>query len=212
MLTQYPWVSVKNQERKHIEIGAMVTLLVAIISFYSIPDFGDKVIMEKAYVPPPVEMINIPATLQPPEVAEPLRPGIIVESEIEDVDVAMEEIFVGLDQYKYFKEAPPHQDPTVPFEKVEVKPFPVGGWGAIGKYVVYPPIAIEARQEGKVIVKALIGKDGIIKEVKILEGLPGTGLDEAAMAAVLQTPFEPAYQRDKPVLVWVEIPIDFKLR
>jgi len=212
MLTQYPWVSVKNQERKHIEIGAMVTLLAAVISFYSIPNFSDGVITEKAYVPPPVEVFNIPATIQPPEVVEPLRPTMVVESEIEDIDIAMDEIFVDMDKYEFLLEAPPPQDPTVPFWKVEVKPFPVGGWGSISKYVIYPPIAIEARQEGKVIVKALIGKDGIVKEVNILKGLPGTGLDEAAMTAVLQTPFEPAYQRDKPVLVWVEIPIDFKLK
>ncbi|MBC8191148.1 MAG: energy transducer TonB [Candidatus Marinimicrobia bacterium] len=212
MLTQYPWVSVKNQERKHIEIGAMLTLLVAIITFYGVPDFNDAVIVEKPYVPPPVEVLSIPATIQPPEVLTPQRPAVPIPSENEEIDIAMDEINFDMDLYEYLLTPPPIEDPTVPFWKVEVKPIPVGGWGAISKYVIYPPIAIEARQEGKVTLEALIGKDGIVKEVKIIKGLPGTGLDEAAMAAVLQTPFEPAYQRDKPVLVWVNIPIDFKLR
>ncbi len=212
MLTQYPWVSVKNQERKHIEIGVMLTLLVAIISFYSIPDFNDGVITEKPYVPPPVEVINIPATIQPPEVVKPLRPTMVVESETEDIDIAMEEIFVAMDEYDFLLEAPAPLDPIVPFWVAEVKPIPVGGWGVLNQNVVYPPIAIEARQEGKVIVEVLIGLDGIAKDPKFLVSLPGTGFDEAALAAILETRFEPAYQRDKPVLVRMAIPVDFKLR
>ena len=212
MLTQYPWVSVKNQERKHIEIGAMVTLLAAIISFYSIPDFNDRVITEKPYVPPPVEVLSIPATIQPPEVVKPLRPTMVVESEIEDIDVAMDEIFIDLGTYEFLLDAPAPQDPTVPFHAIEVLPEPIGGLQAIINNAIYPPIAIEARQEGKVVVEALIGSDGIVKEVIVIKGMPGPGLDEAAMAAVLNTPFSPAYQRDKPVQVRMAIPVDFRLR
>jgi protein TonB len=62
------------------------------------------------------------------------------------------------------------------------------------------------------VVEALIGSDGIVKEVIVIKGMPGTGLDEAAMAAVLNTPFSPAYQRDKPVQVRMAIPVDFRLR
>ncbi len=212
MLTQYPWVSVKNQERKHIEIGAMVTLLAAIVSFYSIPDFSDRVITEQPYEPPPVEVLHIPATIQPPEVVAPQRPTMPIESENEEIDDPIDDISIGLLPPFLLTPPVPPEPPVVDFWAVEVKPIPVGGWGAISKYVIYPPIAIEARQEGKVTVEALIGKDGIVKEVKILKGLPGTGFDEAAIAAVFQTPFEPAYQRDKPVVVWMYIPIDFKLR
>jgi protein TonB len=195
MITQYPWISVKNQERKHIEIGAMVTLLAAIISFYSVPDFAARVIIEKPYVPPPVEVLSIPATIQPPEVLTPQRPTLPVESENDDI-----------------VPPPPQRDPTVPFYAIEVKPAPIGGLQAIINNAIYPPIAIEARQEGKVVVDALIGIDGIVKEVRVLKGMPGTGLDDAAMAAVLKTPFSPAYQRDKPVQVRMAIPVDFRLR
>jgi len=212
MLTQYPWVSVKNQERKHIEIGAMVTLLAAIISFYSIPDFGNGVIIEKPYLPHEVEIINIPATVQPPEIAEPLRPTLPIESENEDIDVDVETIIFGDTEFAYLEAAPPIYIPTIPFWKAEVKPEPIGGNQAIMRNVVYPRIAIEARQEGRVTVEALIGIDGIVKEVTVLKGMPGTGLDEAAMAAVFKTPFSPAYQRDKPVQVKMSIPIIFRLK
>jgi len=212
MIAQYPWVSVKNQERKHIEIGAIVTLLAAIVSFYSIPNFGNKITVEKPYVPPPVEVLSIPATSQPPEVLTPLRPTLPVESENEDIDIEMEGIILGDTPFEYFDEPPPLYIPEIPFWQAEVKPEPIGGTQAIMRNVVYPPIAIEARQEGRVTVEALIGIDGIVKEVSIYSGLPGTGLDEAAMAAVLKTPFSPAYQRDKPVQVRMFIPIIFRLK
>jgi len=211
MITQYPWVSVKNHERKHIEIGAILTLTVAIVSFYSNPDFGGAVVAKKPYLPPPVVVLSIPATIQPPEVVVPLKPTMVTEGGEDDMDIDLDVILVGVNP-GIILAPPPPQDPTVPFWAVEVKPEPIGGWGMVNKYVVYPPIAIEARQEGKVVLKALIGKDGIVKDVELIAGLPGTGLDEAAIAAVYQTPFSPAYQRDKPVLVWVNIPIDFRLR
>jgi len=212
MLTQYPWVSVKNQERKHIEIGAMVTLLAAIISFYCIPDFGNNVIIEKPYLPHEVEIINIPATVQPPEIVVPKRPTMVVESPNDDIDDLPDDIMVGIAIFDVLLAPPAPQEPTVPFHAVEVKPEPIGGLQTIINNTVYPAIAIEARQEGKVVVEALIGKDGIVKEVRVLKGMPGTGLDEAAMAAVLKTLFSPAYQRDKPVQVRMAIPVDFRLR
>jgi len=157
-------------------------------------------------------LYSIPATVQPPMVTAPLRPTMPVESEDVDIDDPIDDIMVGVTTFDPLTAPPKPQDPTVPFWVVEVKPEPLGGWGMVNKYVVYPPIAIEARQEGRVVVEALIGKDGSVKDVKLLAGLPGTGLDEAAISAVYQTPFSPAYQRDKPVLVWVNIPIEFKLR
>jgi protein TonB len=212
MMTQYPWVSVKNQERKHIEIGAMVTLLAAIVSFYSIPDFSRGVITEKPYTPPPVEVLHIPATIQPPQAIAPLRPTMPVESEIEDLDDPIDDIIIGTIPPIILTPPPPPEIPAIEFWAVEVKPFPIGGWGVINTNVIYPPIAIEARQEGRVVIKVLIGKDGIIKDAFVLSGLPGTGLDEAALIAVKNTPFNPAYQRDKPVEVSMAIPVDFKLR
>ncbi|NQV41454.1 MAG: energy transducer TonB [Candidatus Marinimicrobia bacterium] len=212
MLTQYPWVSVKNQERKHIEIGAMVTLLAATVSFYTIPDFSDRVITERPYEPPPVEVVHIPATIQPPEAVKPLRPTMVVESETEDIDDFVDDIIIGTTPPIDLTPPAPPDIPPVDFWAAEEKPFPIGGWGVINRSVVYPPIAIEARQEGKVVIKVVIGKDGIVKEAYVLSGIPGSGLDEAALTAVLNTTFNPAYQRDKPVEVSMAIPVDFRLR
>jgi len=213
MIAQYPWASIKNQERKHIEIGSILTLTVAIISFYSIPDLNKQAVTEKPYVPPPVEVVSIPATAQPPEVSQPLRPTLPVESESEDFADELETIVVGDDiDWDLLDAPPPPEIPTVPFWAVEIEPAPIGGWGVINQNVIYPPIAIEARQEGRVIIEFTIGKDGVVRDAIVLKGLPGTGLNEAALAAVRGTPFSPAYQRDKPVEVTMSIPVEFRLR
>ena len=211
MITQYPWASVKAQERKHIEFGIMITMLIGIITLYSIPKLGNEVTYDLPYTPPAVEVISIPATIQPPERVEPMRPSIPVGVEKED----MAEEMPWIDEYdggKYVDLAPPEEIiPNIPIWAVEIKPEPIGGYLALMRNVVYPEIAREAGMQGTVSLKALIGKDGVIKEVIVVKGLPKTGLNEAAIAAVYKTAFTPAYQRDKPVQVWMSIPIIFKL-
>ncbi len=63
--------------------------------------------------------------------------------------------------------------------------------------------------EGLRLVRALVGKDGRVEEVRIFHGV--TGLDDAAMASVRRARFEPAMARGNPIRVWVQIPIRFSL-
>lgn len=73
----------------------------------------------------------------------------------------------------------------------------------------YPEFARDAGITGKVILHVLVGKDGRVKNVKVKQGV--TGLDDAAKQAVQKWVFKPALSNNKPVAVWVEIPMDFKL-
>lgn len=69
-----------------------------------------------------------------------------------------------------------------------------------------------AGKEGEVIVQAFITDDGKTSAVKVLKNETGSSsLDEAAMAAIRQVTWEPAKQKDKPVGVWISIPVNFKL-
>jgi TonB family protein len=72
---------------------------------------------------------------------------------------------------------------------------------------VYPEFAREAQIQGKVVLHVLVGKDGRVKNVKVNKGV--TGLNEAAMDAVRKWVFKPALSNNKPVAVWVEVPVDF---
>jgi TonB family protein len=78
---------------------------------------------------------------------------------------------------------------------------------------VYPDSARRVGVEGTVVVDALVGKDGLVKAVRIHPdprcSIPA--LDEAALAAARQWVFKPAKNDNKPVAVWVAIPVKFSL-
>jgi protein TonB len=71
----------------------------------------------------------------------------------------------------------------------------------------YPDMARDAQVQGKVILHVLVGKDGRVKNVKVTRSV--TYLDQAAVDAVKKWVFKPALSNNKPVAVWVEVPVDF---
>jgi protein TonB len=73
----------------------------------------------------------------------------------------------------------------------------------------YPEAARQANVAGTVIVQALIGRDGLVKETKVVQSIEG--LDEAAESAVAQWTFKPAKTKGEPVAVWVAVPVKFTL-
>lgn len=74
---------------------------------------------------------------------------------------------------------------------------------------VYPDLAREAGVDGTVLVQALVGKDGKVKDTKVVKSIPM--LDNAAVSAVKQWVFKPALSNNKPVAVWVAVPVKFSL-
>jgi protein TonB len=75
---------------------------------------------------------------------------------------------------------------------------------------LYPDMARRADVEGTVFVRALIGKDGKVKQAFVTEGV--TLLNDAAIEAAKKAVFKPALQQHRPVEVWVQIPMRFRLR
>lgn len=73
----------------------------------------------------------------------------------------------------------------------------------------YPDIAREAGVEGTILIRVLVGEDGFVKDMIVIQSVPM--LDEAAAAAAQTAVFKPALQKDRPVAVWMVIPIEFKL-
>ncbi len=73
----------------------------------------------------------------------------------------------------------------------------------------YPDLAREANVDGTVMVQALVGKDGKVKDTRVVKSIPM--LDAAAVAAVKQWVFKPALSNNKPVAVWVAVPVKFTL-
>ena len=73
----------------------------------------------------------------------------------------------------------------------------------------YPPEAGRARLEGTVLLMAVIGKDGIVKDVRVESGLPI--LAQAAIDAVRQWRYKPYMIDGEPVEVDSRITINFTL-
>ena len=73
----------------------------------------------------------------------------------------------------------------------------------------YPPEAGRARIEGMVVLLAVIGKDGTVKDVRVESGLPV--LAEAAIEAVKQWRYRPYLLNGEPVEVDSQITINFTL-
>jgi protein TonB len=105
--------------------------------------------------------------------------------------------------------------PDVPLPPPPPKPLPVGGRikePAKIRHVppVYPVMAQQARVEGIVIIEAIIGIDGRVKEARVLRSKPL--LDQAALEAVRQWQFTPTTLNGVPVPVIMTVTVNFTLR
>jgi periplasmic protein TonB len=149
-------------------------------------------------VAPPSVGIAVPV----PDAEAPPEQTIASQSEIAQTTGSVE---TGGDQGIVV--APPSEEELPRFgEYVYVEELPE----AITKVPPqYPDIAREASVDGTVLVQALVGKDGKVKDVRVQKSIPM--LDAAAQAAVRQWVFKPALSNNKPVAVWVAVPVRFTL-
>jgi protein TonB len=74
---------------------------------------------------------------------------------------------------------------------------------------VYPPLAKSARIQGTVQLSAIIGKDGQIAELNVIEGHPM--LIQAALQAVQQWQYKPTLLNGTPVEVATQVNVVFTL-
>ena len=77
---------------------------------------------------------------------------------------------------------------------------------------VYPRRALMLKQEGEVVLQALISTNGDIKDIKLLTSSGYAILDKSAMDAVWQWKFAPSVINGKPSLSWVKVPVEFIIK
>jgi protein TonB len=77
----------------------------------------------------------------------------------------------------------------------------------------FPEMARLTGREGRVVVRALVDRDGTVRRAEIAKS-SGTnvGFDEAAVDAALRCLYKPAIQNGMPVMVWVTYLVEFKLK
>ena len=74
---------------------------------------------------------------------------------------------------------------------------------------MYPPEAKQARVQGRVRLNVLIGDDGVVKDVVLIEGEPV--LADAAIPAVWQWVYRPTLLNGQPVEVLTQVDVNFTL-
>jgi len=205
----------RGKYKKYFEISLILSLSLIIAAFRLAPIDGN---MDENYNPPQelITIENIIKTVQKPKPPPPPIPDPIptIQDEVPE-DLILDDISIDhdadLDQPPSIPDRPRILDdePFIPW--ADVMPEPIGGIGAIQKKAYYTEIAKLAAIEGKVIVEALIDKNGNVTEVRLIQDIGG-GLGEVAMNAVKSTRFTPGKQRGRPVKVKMIIPIKFVLR
>lgn len=213
ILRKDPRVSLKLRYPVTVRAMIFVSIILLIALLVAFPKFESRQFLEKE-IRIDIEQFDIPQTQQFELPPPPSRPAIPVESESEDLadDVTIDE--TELDDFVEWDSPPPPPDegPRVRFIAYDDPPIPIGGYGAIQKNIIYPEIAQEAGIEGTVVIQAFVDKKGKVTDTVTLKGIPNTGLNEAAMNAIKKTKFRPAKQRDRPVGVWISIPVNFRLK
>lgn len=177
-----------------------------------------KVVGEKALEwereVPPVRQRQIPETSgqsvlrqEPPPVRQQQK---LKTSEPDDDTIDLSDF--DMDEEPPPPPPPPEDEDAITFVPYDEPPTPVGGFEAIQRKLVYPEIARKAGVEGRVLVYIQVGTDGQILRTKIMKSLGPNGCDEAAIDALKAVKWKPAKQREKPVTVWIAVPVDFRMR
>lgn len=196
----------------------IIVYLLVNLKFYDVQasELGQLVVEEIEEEIIPITQQNTPPPPPPPppaapEVIEIVEDDVEVE-EIEMIDTEADAETI-VEEFEVEEEVVEEEIFTI----VESMPeFPGGGQEALFKYLQkemkYPQIAKENGIQGTVFVNFVVGKDGKIRDVKILRGV-NKMLDEEAVRVVKAMPaWKPGKQRGKNVSVSYNLPIKFTLR
>lgn len=84
----------------------------------------------------------------------------------------------------------------------------------ISEHIIYPPSAMEDKIEGVVYIRFIVEEDGSLSDYKILRNVSGTDeLSREAIRVIKLTSgmWRPGMQGGKPVRVYYNLPVRFKL-
>jgi protein TonB len=159
----------------------------------------------------PEHQIRPPASAVPTPVPDEEAPQEVeMETQAQLADLApvspMEDMgSIDVDVDKVVEELLPSPDEFIPFEEAPVQ--------VVSVTPKYPELAQRANIEGTVWVKALVDKEGKVRDVLIVKDSgANAGFEEAAIEAGKQTVWKPAISNGQPIAVWVTYKVDFKLK
>jgi protein TonB len=211
-----PKYDLSRHYRKTMELATIFSLLLVIAIFVLLRDIRTEP-REVAAPSIKIEVAEIPPTEQIKRPPPPPRPALPVPTESEEIpeDATIESTELN------FAELPPPPPPPEPgideespvFVAYDEPPEIIGGMPALLSVLEYPELARRAGIEGSVVIAVLIDEKGALLNARVLKPHgSNVGMEEAAIKGLRKMKWKPAYQRDKPIKVWVSIPVRFRLR
>lgn len=177
-----------------------------------VPDQLEK----KQIIPEPKKLRPVVKKIDPPE--HPIEKQVNKEkkSPTEEIEEIIEKAFVEevtaetlptienkTDQDETLSKevvtTPPVQRKAVPMYRQNSQP-------------VYPAMAKRRGHEGELLLSVLVDTAGKVSELKVKYSSGYASLDRAALKAVKNWSFIPATEGDRPVVMWVDVPIMFQLK
>jgi protein TonB len=195
----------KDAYPRILRMALLGAMLVHIVAFVAVPNLDFAPYRLEQEGPPPLRPLNI--AIEPPKLTEEVRkPPPVREfepSEEADAEAAIDATVPDL------------EDLLAPVFEERARPEPLTSFEVppvLRRRVdpVYPALARQAELEGTVGLLIVVDGSGSVESAEVVSSIPG--LDEAAVAAVLQWEFEPARQRDVPVRVRIFQTVRFQLR
>jgi len=76
---------------------------------------------------------------------------------------------------------------------------------------VYPAMSKRMGEQGRVVLRVLIGADGVPQQAEVQQSSGHGRLDRAAVEAVMRWRYVPGKRGGVPETMWFQVPIEFKL-
>jgi len=220
---KYSKPEVKNKRIDFFLLGLAIAVGAVLYGFtYSIydekPEDLENIIIEEDLI----VMENTVQEKKPPPPPPPPEIEVVEEDvEIEEDEPKIEENEIDQDtemeEYEMDEEVLEETNEIFEiFDVSEKASFPGGDEGLqrfLGENLVFPPMAMENDIEGTVNVVFVVDKNGRVKDIAILGGKKGFGLEEEAMRVIKMTSgkWKPAKQRDNAVNMRFRMPVKFQL-
>jgi protein TonB len=220
---KYSKPEVKNKRIDFFLLGLAIAVGAVLYGFtYSIydekPEGLENIIIEEDLI----VMENTVQEKKPPPPPPPPEIEVVEDDEeIEEDQPEIEENEVDQDteMEEYEQDEEELEETNEIFEIFDVSEkasFPGGDEGLqrfLGENLVFPPMAMENDIEGTVNVVFVVDKSGRVKDIAILGGKKGFGLEEEAMRVIKMTSgkWKPAKQRDNAVNMRFRMPVKFQL-
>ena len=98
---------------------------------------------------------------------------------------------------------------ALPTDGITQRAIPQGGYQ---HRPAYPSSARRLRVQGTTLLNVLVADDGRVANVVVAQSAGHPDLDQAAAEAVRRWRFEPARRGAEKVAMWVQLPVEFRLR